>query len=192
MYWICCDTAAFSAQELQKAYENLSPSRKEYIDRLQQEKSRVRSLAGEILALRILEEHYGITGAKLHRKENGQPYFTGCELFVSISHSQKKVACAVSREPVGIDLEQIRPVNLLLCRHVCVPEETAYLLEDHREYEDRECRDPEVLSRFFEIWTAKEAYLKKRGMGIAGLKTVNILPLKREMHRVEDYILQIL
>ena len=89
-------------------------------------------------------------------------------------------------------MERIRPVDLRLCRHICVPEETAYLLGDCRESDDRECRDPEVLFRFFEIRTAKEAYFKKCGTGITGLKTVNILPLKRKIHRIEDYILQIL
>lgn len=192
MHWNCCDIASFPEEELQKIYENLTPSRKRHIDGIQQQNRKNCSLAAEALVLRLLKEYYDITDAKLHRGENGQPYLTGCALYVSISHCQQKVACAVSREPVGVDLERIRPVNLQLCRHICLAEEKAYLLGRHREYEDRECQDPKVLDRFFEIWTAKEAYFKKSGTGITNLKSVNILPLKRQIHRLEDYILQIL
>ena len=192
MHWICCDTASFSKDALRSAFEEMSSSRKEYIHSLRHFEDKARSIAGEILAQRLLREYYGITHAQLHRKENGQPYLTGCDLYVSISHCGGKIACAISREPVGIDLERIRPVDLKLCRHVCVPEEKAYLLENHREYEDRECQDPEVLRRFFEIWTAKEAYFKKCGTGITNLKSVNILTLPREIHMVEDYMVQIL
>ena len=192
MHWSCCDIASFSADELQRAYEKLSPSRKEHIDRLHRQKNKDCSLAAEVLVQRLLEEHYGVTGAELHRKENGQPYLTGCDLYVSISHCEQKVACAVSCDPVGIDIERIRPVNLKLCRHVCVVEEKAYVLGETRGYEDRECQDSDVLRRFFEIWTAKEAFFKKNGTGITDLKSVNILPLPRQVHMVEDYLVQIL
>lgn len=192
MHWTCCDMASFSAEELQRVYEKLSPSRKEHIDRFRQQKSKACSLAAETLVQRLLEEHYGVTDAKLHCKDNGQPYLTGCNLYVSISHCEGKIACAISCDPVGIDIERIRPVNLKLCRHVCVPEEKAYVLGKCREYEDRECQDPEVLRRFFEVWTAKEAYFKKCGTGITDLKSVNVLQLPRKIHMEEDYLVQIM
>ena len=192
MHWTCCDTASFSAEELQSAFEKMSSSRKEYIQSLRQPKDKARSIAGEMLVQRLLKEHYGITHAQLHRKENGQPYLTGCDLYVSISHCEGKIACAISHEPVGIDLERIRPVNLQLCRHVCVAEEKVYVLGGRREYEDRKCQDPAVLRRFFEIWTAKEAYFKKCGTGITNLKSVNVLTLPRKVYMVEEYMVQIL
>ena len=192
MHWTYCDTAAFSAGELQKAYAELSASRKEYIDRLRQEKDKIRSLTGELLLQRLLTEHYGVERAQLHRRENGQPYLTDCDLFVSITHCEDQVACVVSREPVGIDLEKIRPIDLKLCRHVCLPEEKAYVLGDHPEDQAGVCQDRQTLERFFEVWTAKEAYFKKCGTGITDLKSVNVLPLPRQMHRLDDYILQIL
>lgn len=192
MHWSYCDTGRFSDEALHKAYASLSPSRKTHIDRLRQQEDQRRSLAAELLVQSTLQQHYGITRACVHRKPNGQPYLEGCDLHISISHSGSMVACAVSERPIGIDIEQIRPVNLKLCRHFCVDAEKNYLLRSQPEPEDPECHDPEILDRFFEIWTAKEAYFKKCGTGITDLKSVNILELKREMHKLDGYILHII
>jgi len=190
MHWTYCHTEDFSDTQLQQAYTRLSDSRKEHIDRLQQPEDKRRSLAAQLLTEQLLEEQYGIHDAILHRRPNGQPYLSGCEMFVSISHCDKLVACAVSSEPVGIDIERIRPVSSRICHHVCTDEETAWLLTGRAQ--EAAFRDPEVLRRFFEIWCAKEAYFKKCGTGITDLKSVNALTLPCRTHRIEGYILQIL
>ena len=191
MHWTCCHTADFSAQALQEVYSRLSPTRKVHIDRFHRHEDKLRSLAAEALLQRLLQERCGITDAVLHRKSNGQPYLTGCDLYVSISHCGEMVACAVSEIPVGIDIEHIRPIRLNLVRQVCVEEEKAYLLAGKSPEEDTPCTDRDILERFFEIWTAKEAYFKKCGTGITDLKSVNILTLSRQMHRVDDYMIQL-
>ena len=190
MHFDCHRISDFSHTRLQQAYAQLSPSRKVYIDRLRRQEDKHRSLAAELLILDLLEKYYGITSATLHRKDSGEPYLTGCDLHISISHSDEMVAGVVSHVPVGIDIERIRPIKLSMCRHVCTPEETAYLQADTDPSE--RCQDPIILERFFEIWTAKEAYFKKCGTGITDLKSVNILTLSREVHKIEDYILQII
>lgn len=192
MHWCVRDLSSVSHQELEEAYASLSPSRKEHIDRLRKNEDKHRSLAAQLLVQQLLRDHYGIHTAQLHRKSNGQPYLTGCELYVSISHSGNKIACAVSEEPVGIDIERIHPTNLNICRHLCVPEEAQYILGDGIQEKTGVWEDPEVLRRLFEIWTAKEACFKKAGTGITDLKSVNVLPLPRQIYQIEDYILQII
>lgn len=189
MRWLCCNIDAFSQEELQHARPKLSPSRQEYISRLRHQTDQDRSLAAELLVQQLLRS-MGISNAVLHRKENGQPYLTGCDLHVSISHSHEKVACAVSTEPVGIDIERMDPIKLQMCRHVCTPEEKAYVLAGTPE--DSFCEDTTVLQRFYEIWTGKEAYFKKLGTGITGLKSINLLPLPRQIHIIENYMVQII
>lgn len=189
MRWLCCNIDAFSQADLQQARAKLSPSRREYIDRLKHKQDQDRSLAAELLLQQLLHR-MDIDTAVLHRKENGQPYLTGCDLQVSISHSHSKVACAVSRSPVGIDIERMDPIKLQMCRHVCTPEEKAYVLSGTSE--DVFCQDPAVLQRFYEVWTAKEAWFKKLGTGITGLKSVNILPMPRQFHTIDGYMVQIL
>ncbi len=192
MHWTYCDIDGVDAARLEQVYASLSLSRKAYIDRLQKPEDRTRSLVAELLAKQLLQTHYGISDAVLHRRPNGQPYLTGCDLQVSISHSHRLVACAVSTEPVGIDVEQMRPVSPSLCKRVCVEEELAYLLRGACEIPAQGHQDPAFLQRFFEIWTAKEAYFKKCGTGITDLQSVNILTLNRQTHKIEDYILQII
>lgn len=190
MYWTLCDVSSVSNSALQHTYDTLTPSRKVHIDRLRRREDQVRSLAAEVLVQQLLQTHFHITDAALCRGDSGQPYLTGCDLFVSISHSDQKVACAVSQTPVGIDIEKIRPVDLNLCRHVCVEEEKQYVLGDLPQWPAGLCRDTEILQRFFEVWTAKEAYFKKLGTGITDLKSVNILPMERHIPVLDDYILQ--
>lgn len=192
MHWCVRDLSSVSCDELEEAYASLSPSRKEHIDRLRKDDDKHRSLAAQILVQQLLQDHYNITTAQLHRRANGQPYLTQCELYVSIAHSHNKIACAVSEAPVGIDIERIHPTDLNICRHLCVPEEARYVLGDGIQEKTGVCHDPEILQRLFEIWTAKEAYFKKAGTGITDLKSVNVLPLPRQIHRIEEYILQII
>ena len=188
MYWICRNTHDFSHEQLQDAYARLSTSRKEHIDRLRRDEDKRRSLAAQLLIEQLLFDHYGLTDIPLHREAGGRPYLTGCDLFVSISHSHEMVACAISSESVGIDIERIRPTQRKLLEKVCVDEELAYVQPG----DDMLCTDPQTLRRFFEIWTAKEAYFKKRGTGITDLKSVNVLTLPRQTHFIEDFVLQIL
>lgn len=192
MHWAVRALSSFSQQRLEKIYGNLTPSRKEHIDRLQKQEDRIRSLAAEALTLQLLQEHYGITTAQLHRKESGQPYLTGCELFVSLSHSGQMVACAVSDRPVGIDIEHIRPVKPNLMERVCTAKELAYVLAGNTLPKGQPCEDPAVLRRFFEVWTGKEAYFKKCGTGITDFQAVNILTLPRQTHTEEDYLVQLI
>lgn len=184
MNWSYCKTEDFTPEDYAKAYAGLSPSRRTHIDGLKSEKARKQSLAGELLVQRLLAENYGITHAQLHRKDNGQPYLTGCTLHVSISHCEDLVVCAINESPVGIDAQKLRPMDLDISRHVCTEQERQYLFAP--------AEHTQQLERFYEIWTAKEGWFKKQGTGIKGLKTVNILPLDRQLFRLEDYLVQIL
>ena len=186
MHWDYRKTGDFTEQMLRQTYAQLSHSRKERIDRLRRPEDRVRSLAAECLVHELLNKHYGIT-AQLHCKENGQPYLADQPLQISLAHCDQMVACAISEMPVGIDIERIRPMDLRICRHVCVPEEWEYLQAGQLEH----CNDPAVLRRFFEIWTAKEAYFKKCGTGITDLKSINTLSLQRQVYTADDYLIQI-
>lgn len=90
---------------------------------------------------------------------------------MNISHSGDMVVCAVDDRPVGIDIEQIRPIDLTVAKRICSVEELLYLF-GHRptEQDFTYTTDTEILARFFEIWTAKEAYGKCLGSGIGDIK----------------------
>ena len=175
MKWLICRLSDFTPAEYEAVYGALSPSRRAHIDTFRHAGARRQSLAGE-LALRRLLAQEGMD-ATPERLASGQPVLRGSDLHVSITHCGELVACAISGTPIGIDAEQIRPVKPGMPERVCTPEELAWM-QDSAE-------------RFFEIWTAKEAYFKMVGTGITDLRSVNILTLPRHVVREGDHLIQI-
>ena len=88
----------------------------------------------------------------------------------SISHKPRYVAGIFSPEPVGIDIERIRPYNVKLRPKVADVHEWGLA-------------DPEVPESFFRFWTAKEAVLKIGGIGIADLLKCRVLRVT-DRHRL--------
>ena len=81
-------------------------------------------------------------------------------VFFSVSHTEGCVACAVSDcEAVGIDVEQIQERSSLftIARSYFSPQEIHAL---------RLLPSSDLVDRFFDYWTLKEAYLKARGTGL--------------------------
>ena len=94
--------------------------------------------------------------------KHGKPFVVGNEdLSFSLSHSGSVALLAVARgASVGIDVEAIRPRPNLqkLAARVLDPEALAAF---------RAADDSQQLVAFLQAWTAKEAYLKAIGLGIA-------------------------
>ncbi len=192
MEWLYGKVSDYTLKEFENIYTELSPSRKERIDRFSKREDALRSLVGELLAKKLLKEKYGIENIALQAAPNGKPFLLNDDLFVSISHCDDRVVCAVDINPVGIDIECIKPVKLGLMQRVCVEQELEYVFGNNTFFEENIlCENTEILTRFFEIWTAKEAYFKKCGTGITNFKSVNILPLKRQIFHIDNYLVQI-
>lgn len=83
----------------------------------------------------------------------------------NLSHSDAwaLIAVASSGTRVGVDVERVRTDldHLELARHLYQPEETARLIAGHP-------------AGFFRLWTAKEAFVKATGTGLAGIREVLI------------------
>lgn len=118
---------------------------------------RKRTVAGELLARRMLAQHLGCgeNGVPLRWDELGKPTVEHPGVYVSVSHSGPWAVCAVADTPVGVDVEVIRSAQEKFMRRVCDEQEMACI----RPGDDGDCR------RFWEIWTAKEALFKLTGKG---------------------------
>ncbi len=180
----------FCDSEYQKAYENLSETAKTRVNRYKRDDDKKRSLLAQMLLSKLMSQNN--IEAKLKYEENGRPVFENNEYFLSLSHSGEVAFSAVSKSPVGIDVEKIRPISKSLIDRVCVDEEKDYVLCDFTITDEKNIDDPDVMKRFFEIWTAKEAYFKMKGSGITDLKSVNTLKLKKESFSDEGYIFTIM
>jgi len=123
-------------------------------------------------ALKVSAEKSGVTLDKLLKDENGAP----CPVngnYWSLSHKHEYVAAVVSKEKVGIDIEEMKPRDELLFARVA----------SDKEWELKE----RSWDTFFRYWTAKEAILKVIGIGISGLKTCRIISVPDENHIALDF-----
>lgn len=177
MLWASALLSDFSDEEYRTATRDLSPSRRAHIDRITHPLRRKQSLAGELLARRLLATVCPHGDATVHRDEHGKPFANGA--YLSIAHCDDIVVCAVDQSPVGIDVERIRAIKDTLIDRVCTAEEAVYV---------RAC---DSNRRFCEIWTAKEAYVKMTGDTSAVFSALSVSSMKREIVPFGEYTIQI-
>jgi len=132
------------------------------------EEDRNLSIAAHILLLYGLERE-GIKLNDLGFEYNsfGKPYFAGDErIQFNLSHSGFGVACAISDEAVGVDIQKTIPVREPMLKRVCSTQEVMLVMASE---------NPSI--EFTKLWTMKESYLKAEGKGIskalAGINFIN-------------------
>jgi 4'-phosphopantetheinyl transferase len=125
-------------------------------------------------ALRLSAEKSGVMLGELTKNEDDVPCpFDGN--YWSLSHKPKYVTAVISKEMIGIDIEEIRPRSF---------ESIFSLVASDEEWELSSDR---TWHTFFRYWTAKEAVLKGVGIGIGGLKACRIISVPDENHIVLNY-----
>jgi 4'-phosphopantetheinyl transferase len=111
-------------------------------------------------ALRLSAESCGAPIDGWKQSPNGAPLPHGSWHW-SISHTRGWAAAVVADQPVGIDVEQIRPRRDELFNEIASEQE--WVLAGGPSW-----------PAFFRIWTAKEAVLKANGVGIGRLDDCRI------------------
>ena len=97
---------------------------------------------------------YGSAVPAIKKTPNGKPFFPGFpDVHFSLSHSATHVICAISSEPVGVDIESPRHVSERTVRYFCSQEESALF-------------DP------LDLWVLKESYIKLLGGTLPMVKTI--------------------
>lgn len=96
-------------------------------------------------------------------------------IFWSLSHKPEYVAGVVSKQRVGIDIEQLKPVSDALFKRIVDKTEASCFL------------NPDRIFVFFRVFTAKEAVLKKTAVGIKGLSKAKIVGVPDDDHLIVHY-----
>ncbi|MGE6632001.1 4'-phosphopantetheinyl transferase family protein [Bacillus sp. NPDC077027] len=120
-----------------------------------------RTLIGEVLIRQIVQETYQIPSDQIvfETEENGKPIIAGLKNFhFNLSHSGHFVVCAVSDKPVGIDIEQVKPIDLDIAKRFFSPQEYADLLTKSTK---------DQIPYFFHLWSMKESFIKLTGKGLS-------------------------
>lgn len=86
----------------------------------------------------------------------GKPYFVDSPWHFSISHTRGHVFCALSRQPVGLDAENLgRKLNPALAEKILSPGEM-----------ERYLAAPDWHRALLSLWVLKEAQAKLTGQGL--------------------------
>lgn len=146
---LICNITGITQTEYDTLYAIASPTRRQRADRYPRREDAIRCLAAEALLRYAFPDR---SPEDLLREPGGKPYWPG--IHFNLSHSGPWVALAVGGGPVGIDVEcfrKNRDTEKLAKRYFTEAEWT--YAEDSQ-------------TRFLEIWTAKEAVLKRSGDGL--------------------------
>ena len=144
--------------DLQAALGEISEQRREQALRFKHERGQRTCVLAYLLLKMALQREYGITENPLFEYgEHGKPLLAGHpEIHFNLSHCREAVVCAVSRQPVGIDVESVREYKESLARYTMNEAELAEIAAAER---------PDVA--FTRLWTMKEARLKWSGEGLS-------------------------
>ncbi|QUI23831.1 4'-phosphopantetheinyl transferase superfamily protein [Vallitalea pronyensis] len=110
--------------------------------------------------------------------EYGKPFIDSRFRFqYSISHSDRWVVCVINDQPIGIDIERIKPIDLRIVDRFFSKSEQKFLAESNIN---------ERLERFYTIWTLKESYIKAVGKGLfLPLDSFSVKKTREEIYEVE-------
>lgn len=149
-------TVLRNKEVFQNQLEKVDKTRKEKIKRLKIVDDKLRSLGAGLL-MNFIKQKYQVQ-EKLKIDRFGKPYFDNSSIHFNISHSGSYVIAAVSKEEVGVDIQKIKPDKHRIAEKNFLASECTYINETD---ENRM-----KWQRFCEVWTVKEAYLKKIGIGL--------------------------
>jgi len=139
----------------------IDPRRAARLERLHRDEDFQRGVVGGLLVSHLVRRVVHGVKEILHfgTGEFGKPYLLRHPgLHFNISHSGGWVVCAVSSSPVGIDVEEIRPVDFDIARRFF----------SRSEYDELMQRAPaDRLDQFYNLWTVKESYVKMNGHGLS-------------------------
>lgn len=140
-------------------YKNIDKRRLEKIKKSKNTLVIKEQLGSHLLLTDVLENTYfqEIDKIEYIYNESGKPYIKDSSLYFSLSHSNGIIALTVSKEEIGLDIELIKDVKDTLSRRIMNDLE-------YNTYQSLNKESKKIY--FFEVWTSKEAYIKKLGTSI--------------------------
>ncbi len=143
--------------DLEAALRGISGQRREQALKFKYEQGQRLCVLAYQLLKEGLQKEYCITENPIFEyNEHGKPSIVGHpEIYFNLSHCKEAVICAISNQPIGVDVESIREFNDSLIN---------YTMNDEEKVEIANSDAP--AATFIRLWTMKEATSKLIGTGI--------------------------
>ncbi len=147
------DCSALSEGDLSRCLGALPAGRRAYAERYRNPLDRAAAAVGFLLvAYALREADPAFVPADWTIGKHGKPTLPNSPLHFSLSHADGLCVAVAARDPIGLDVERIRPLRAALLPRFCTPEEI-----------ERVGRDPDLAVA---LWTKREARAKENGRGI--------------------------
>ena len=153
--------------------KRVTQKRREKVQALGDISSRARSLAAGMSLVKAtrelgIEQELEFISIGTH----GKPDFRdGCGWHYNLSHSGDYVMLAVADKPVGVDIQQIKPLARDIAGRFYSCDEIEYLKSISSDNSSKE-----YLEAFYRIWCLKESYVKCSGEGLGhGLNSFSVI-----------------
>jgi len=131
---------------------------KEEVAKYKFEVDQLRCALGKFLLKSALQSDYNLDKevlTYLERDALNKPYLSNTDLHFNISHAGDYVVCAVANCEIGIDIEQVKPIDL--------EDFNAVLNANDHEFINSFAQE---IPAFFNVWSIKEAIMKADGRGM--------------------------
>ena len=139
----------------------VSDEKRRRIERYHFYKDAQNALISDILARFEICKRTGLSNWQLHISANryGKPYLVNDpHIQYNLSHSGNYIALAIDSKAVGIDIEQIKPIDIKIAERFFSKDEILYITSHTRKMRT---------IAFYQIWTKKESYIKLEGKGLS-------------------------
>lgn len=149
-----------SRERLDTLLQTISKQNREKCYRFKFKEDMLRTLYGELMVRHFLWTQLSIKNeqVELLKTDEGKPYIQGFPIHFNISHAEDFVVCAFSDQEIGIDIEQIKEIDLGIAkRFFCLSEYEDLLTQ----------KTVNQLDYFYSLWTLKESYMKWLGAGMS-------------------------
>jgi len=136
----------------------VSPEKRARIKKLRFFRDALNCLLGDVLARIEICRAANLNNSQLTFSTNayGKPFLANNPgIHFNVSHTGNYVACILADEPVGIDIELIKPADPKIAERFFAPDEKAYIASNGS------------MASFYEVWTKKESRIKWEGIGLS-------------------------
>ncbi|MBD8273030.1 4'-phosphopantetheinyl transferase family protein [Pseudomonas fluorescens] len=166
--WVCRDECIVAVDLLAEYSAVLSDSERQRMAQFHFARHRHQYLVTRALVRHVLSMYRPDVAAHQWRfayNDHGKPRIDPLldpsqSLHFNVSHTDGLIVMAVSRQAIGIDVE-----DLLRGGDAVSVADTFFAPAERQDLQ--QCRARQRTQRFFELWTLKEAYIKARGEGLA-------------------------
>lgn len=147
-------------EKFEKLFNIISNNKAQKIKKIACYQDRVQALFSDLLARYSLSKRIktNLTGIEFEYNEYGKPFIKNhYECQFNLSHSGDWVVAALHKLPVGIDIEQIKDIDLNIAKRFFSALEYQQIINFFPSNQT---------DFFYDLWSLKESYIKAIGKGL--------------------------